>query len=203
MRTLRYSKALMYSALATGSVSAMANDVPASPPRRLMPDALVSAGPSSEIPAQDRIYDPLIGSWSVRAVDIQSDGLRHESEGEWHFAYVLEGRAVQDVWIAPMRKLRSPNMPKTSNRYGTTVRFYEPGSRTWRLVWVNPVANSLQTLVGHGTADGIVQEGTDSEGDRIRWSFRELTSHSFHWIGEVSTDGGRTWTVGAEFFGRR
>jgi hypothetical protein len=139
----------------------------------------------------------------VRAVDILPDGSRHESQGEWHFAYVLEGRAVQDVWIAPARKHRDASTPKTSNRYGTTVRFYEPASRTWRMVWVNPVSGTLQTLVGRGTSDGIVQEGTDSDLARIRWSFHRLDGHSFHWTGERSTDQGKTWELRAEFFGVR
>src|SRR5262245_35680263 len=101
---------------------AEADDMPATA-RSLMPDALISAGASAEIPARDRIYDALIGSWDVRAIDAKPDGSRQETEGEWHFAYALEGRAVQDVWIAPARKQRSASTPKTFNRFGTTVRF--------------------------------------------------------------------------------
>jgi uncharacterized protein len=190
-------------ALATYSLSSTASDTTATASRAVIADVLVSADAAAEIPAQDRIYEPLIGSWRVRAVDMQPDGTRHESEGEWHFAHALEGRAVQDVWIAPARDRRSASSPKTFNRYGTTVRFYEPASRTWRIVWINPVSGAMQTLVGRASADGIVHEGTDSDGSRIRWTFRELTAHSFHWTGERSTDGGRTWQLSAEFFGRR
>jgi uncharacterized protein len=196
-------KFLSATIIVMSTLVAKADDMPATPSHSLMADALVSTGASAEIPAQDRIYDALIGSWNVRAYDAQSDGSRQETEGEWHFAYALEGRAVQDVWIAPVRTQRSASTPRTFNRYGTTVRFYEPATRTWRLVWINPVSGALQTLVGRTTADGIVQEGADADGTRIRWCFRELTAHSFHWTGERSTDGGRTWHLDAEFFGRR
>lgn len=168
-----------------------------------MSEALVSAQASAEIPREDRIYDALIGSWRVRASDVRLDGSRHEAEGEWHFAYALEGRAVQDVWILPSRDQRTAGTPKPFNRYGTTVRFYEPASRTWRIVWINPVSGALQALVGRATADGIVHEGQDSDGAQMRWRFRRLDGNSFHWIGERSSDGGKTWRLDAEFFGKR
>jgi hypothetical protein len=168
-----------------------------------MADALASTTASIEIPPHDRIYDRLIGSWNVRVFDVLPNGSRHENTGEWHFAYALEGRAVQDVWIVPTRKERTARMPKAFNRYGTTVRFYEPASRTWRMVWINPVSGTQQTLVGRATPKGILHEGTDSESAQIRWTFRELSEHTFHWTGERSVDGGRTWELQAEFFGRR
>jgi uncharacterized protein len=193
---------LFTTAMTLCSLQCVASERPALPSTATMAEALTSTEASAEIPPQDRIYDTLIGSWNVRVFDVLPDGSRHESEGEWHVAYALEGRAVQDVWIVPTRKRRTASTPKAFNRYGTTVRSYEPASRTWRMVWINPVSGALQTLVGRATPDGIVHEGTDS-GSQIRWSFRGLSDDSFHWTGERSSDGGKTWRLEAEFFGVR
>ena len=41
---------------------------------------------------------------------------------------MLEGRAVQDVWIAPARKDRDvPGRDSDKDIYGTTVRVCDPG----------------------------------------------------------------------------
>ena len=47
------------------------------------------------------LYGWLIGDWRFNAVVHADDGARHTGEGEIHFAWVLEGRAIQDVWILP------------------------------------------------------------------------------------------------------
>jgi hypothetical protein len=98
-------------------------------------DALPADGPSLELSAEDRLYEPLIGSWSVRAVDYLDDGSKREDAGEWHFGYVLEGRAVQDVWILPSRSRRTPDTPKEYNRYGTSIRSFHPKKKRWELTW--------------------------------------------------------------------
>src|SRR5262245_47305146 len=50
---------------------------------------------------------------------------RHQGHGEVHFGWVLEGRAIQDVWMIPRRRDRRPGapvMPTAGNWYGTTLR---------------------------------------------------------------------------------
>lgn len=89
---------------------------------------LPASGRSSEIPASADVYGCLAGSWDLdvvhyKAVDVSKLGIK----GEAHFAWALEGRAVQDVWIMPSR--RSPDLEKADNMYGTTLRVWDPGSR--------------------------------------------------------------------------
>ena len=49
-----------------------------------------------------------------------------------------------------------------------------------------------------------VQGFLDQLGDRlVRWVFVEVTPEAFHWRGEVSEDGGRSWTCETEFLARR
>ncbi len=37
----------------------------------------------------------------------------------------------------------------------------------------------------------------------MRWCFRDINADSFRWTGEESPDQGKSWRVGAEFFGVR
>lgn len=43
---------------------------------------------------------------SGEVFDYDVDGSVRTGTGEWSFSWVLEGRAVQDVWISPQRALR-------------------------------------------------------------------------------------------------
>ena len=61
--------------------------------------ALVSPGKNSLIPEKDNWFGPLVGTWDIEWVD--GHGTEHERhvKGEWIFSWVLEGMAVQDVFI--------------------------------------------------------------------------------------------------------
>lgn len=162
----------------------------------------------AEGPVRDRadgigLYAPFIGSWQMEVIDYDRDGSRRTSKGEWHFAWVLEGRAIQDVFVVPSREERRPEMPTRDNRYGATVRVYDADADEWHLTWFNPVTGARDTLVGRLRGDEIVQEGQNEEGLLKRWSFSEITDESFRWRGEESSDEGKTWRLTAEFFGRR
>jgi hypothetical protein len=60
----------------------------------------------AEKPAADRadklrLYGRFIGDWETRIIAHAPDGARHEGSGEIHFGWILEGRAIQDVWMIP------------------------------------------------------------------------------------------------------
>lgn len=166
-------------------------------------DALLAHGAAPEIPATDRIYDFLIGSWTMEVRDRLDDGTVRTAAGECHAAWVLEGRAVQDVWISPPASLRSATTPRPGNRYGTTLRVYDSRTRQWNVAWTNPVSGAENRLIGRSMDGEIVQEGQDPDGNPIRWCFRKITPTSLHWTGEISRDGGGTWELQTEFFMRR
>jgi hypothetical protein len=128
-----------------------------------MLEALRAPGPSPELPPDECMYDWLIGSWNVRVVDHLDDGSKRESTGEWHFAYVLEGRAVQDVWISPPRSERRADTPKDCNRYGTSIRFFHPARRRWELTWINPVSGARDVLIARRQRNDISRkDGTST-----------------------------------------
>jgi hypothetical protein len=170
---------------------------------RTFVDALSADGPVAQHADKMTLYVALLGDWEVDVIDYDPDGTRHTSKGEWHFAWVLEGRAIQDVWIAPPRTSRRPGQPTQNNRYGTSLLVYDPAAGVWQVTWINPVSGAFNRLVGRSEGDQIVQEGKNPDESLIRWIFSDITPQSFRWRGEVSVDQGKTWRLAAEFFGHR
>lgn len=170
-----------------------------------MESILFSAGRAPEIAAEDDLYGWLVGSWALDVIDYDRQGGKRTGAGEVHFAWALEGRAIQDVWIMPPRSERSAGATYSiNNRYGTTLRVYDPASRIWRVTWINPVTGVHNVFTASRQGDQIVQQGiNDANGALMRWRFTDIRPDAFHWLGEESRDEAKTWGVGAEFFARR
>jgi hypothetical protein len=163
-------------------------------------------GPTSRslgIDDEDDLYGFLIGSWELDLVAHDDDGNVTRSTGEANFARVLEGRAIQDVFINPKRSDRTPDSPKFGNWYGTTFRYFDPTIRAWRVFWVNPDDGIRAELIAHRRGNDIVQEGHFPDGTPIRWTFSEITPDSCLWRGERLEPDGKTWRLQVEFRARR
>jgi len=165
---------------------------------------LAAAGRSREIPESADAYGWLIGSWELdvrryAGVDVAA----HRLKGEAHFGWVLEGRAVQDVWIMPRLSERTADLGKTLNMYGTTLRVWDPSIEAWRITWMNPAGDHYEQQLGRRSGKDVVQIGTRPNGTPTRWRFTEITLDSFHWLGEALERDGKTWKLEGEFLARR
>src|SRR5208337_1967054 len=107
-------------------------------------EALSFDGAASDRAAKMMLYGQFVGSWDLQVVDYEADGKRWEGIGEVHFGWVLEGRAIQDVWISPPRNQRK-TISTTRNTYGTTLRVYDPNMAAWHILWM--VLSSLRRLI--------------------------------------------------------
>ena len=154
-------------------------------------EALHSAGPARDREEGLRLYAWLVGHWDMDATLHLDDGTMHRGRGEIHFGWVLEGRAIQDVWILP------------GVFYGTTLRVYDPTLDAWHILWSDPLRQVYTRQIGRAHGDGIIQDGKNDAGEPVRWSFTEITPNSFRWRGERSRDGSASWQLQAEFFARR
>ncbi len=164
----------------------------------------------AEAPAKDRaaklgLYGWLVGSWEADVVTHAPDGAQHRGEAEIHFAWALEGRAIQDVWMIPRRKDRigAAPLPVAGNWYGTTLRVYDPAMDAWRIYWIDPATNAFYFQIGRRRGAEIVQEGQTESGQASRWRFTEITPRSFRWLGEFSSDQGASWRLVVEILARR
>jgi hypothetical protein len=167
-------------------------------------DCLYADGPSPDREGNMDLYGWLIGSWDLDVVRFLPDGTTRRRPGEWHFDWVLEGRAIQDVWVVPPRgPQRTGDATADVHVFGTTLRVYDPRIDAWQIQWTDPVTQSYLSMVGRKEGNDIVQLGKNPDGNPIRWSFREITPTSFLWRGEVSPDGGSSWRLDIEFTARR
>ena len=151
-------------------------------------DVLRADGPHPDYAEALMLFGQFVGAWDVTATQIDRDGTRRELEGEWHFAWVLEGRAIQDVLI-------SPRVGSDGDRfeYGTSLRFYDPGLERWWITYVTPVGRVVHQLWCTPGGPEIHLEGIAPGGTHELWSFTEIGPERFTWRGQTSFDGGRTW----------
>jgi catechol 2,3-dioxygenase-like lactoylglutathione lyase family enzyme len=153
--------------------------------------ALPSAGPAEDRADKMGLYGWLIGDWTMDATLYAEDGSRHETAGTIHFGWVLQGRAIQDVWILP------------GVFHGTTLRVYDPGLDAWHILWSDPLKQYYTRQIGRAQGADIVQEGRNDAGQATRWRFIDITPNSFTWLGELSLDDSVTWRTQARFHARR
>jgi hypothetical protein len=151
--------------------------------------ALISDGPRADRADAMSLYGWLVGSWSLDITVYGDDGTRRYT-GSVAADWVLDGRAIQDVWQA------------AGLFYGTTLRVYDPGIDAWHILWTDPQSGFGLTQLGRADAEGIVQDGTLADGTGIRWSFREIGADSFCWRDERSRDR-RSWQLRQDYLGRR
>lgn len=165
--------------------------------------ALHASGPAPERAGAMELYAWLIGAWEFDLAEYTPDGGVRRRNGEWHFGWVLEGRAIQDVWIVPPRGARQGDATAQANYYGTTLRIYNPGMDAWHIRWSDPVSQIHLDMIGRREGERIVQDGALPDGTPVRWSFNDIAPDSFLWRSELSGDGGATWRRNVEFAARR
>ena len=101
-------------------------------------------GPDSARANELELYSWIVGRWELDVATILDNGTTHRGRGEVHAGWVLQGRAIQDVWMIPRLRDRQPGiepLPGAGNWYGTTLRIYDPGLDAWRILWSDPATN--------------------------------------------------------------
>jgi hypothetical protein len=169
-----------------------------------MLEALNAGTPNAALAAKLHLYGQFVGSWRADIDYHALDGSKHSAEGEWHFSWVLDGKAIQDVWIFPARRLRAGGKPTEAwHRYGSTFRWYDPAIDAWHITYFDPSRPYETRQIGRAVGADIVQIGEDHNGVLRRWRFVEIAVESFRWLGEVSWDKGSTWILEMEMRTRK
>jgi hypothetical protein len=154
---------------------------------------LGAEGPFPEYEKELALFGQFVGDWDITEARYpRPDGTEHRARGEIHFGWILDGRAVQDVWMT---------LDERSHRAvpaGTTIRFYDPKIRAWHSTWIAPSGNVVQNFIARKVKDEIVLEGMTEEGYPERWIFSEITRASFRWRSEETHDHGKTWILTEE-----
>ena len=165
-------------------------------------EALAASGPHPDHRDELMLFGQFVGSWDLDVTWYEAGAAIRREKGEWHFAWVLEGRAVQDIWIVPPRVERGAR--SDLYEYGSSMRFYDPAIGGWRSTWIGPMHGVVIPFIARGIGDEIVLEGRHADDDRpMRWVFSEISRERFLWRNTVSSDEGQSWTTQQDFVCRR
>jgi len=169
-----------------------------------MQDALQANQANTALASKLQLYGQFVGSWHADIDFRPLTGPEHRAEGEWHFSWVLDGKAIQDVWIFPARRLRGHDQPaELWHMYGSTFRWYDRAIDAWHITWFDPSQSVELRQIGRAVGADIVQIGERPSGLWTRWRFIEIAARSFRWLGEMSWDRGATWTLVMEMRTRK
>lgn len=146
-------------------------------------EALTSERKNAALPDEFNYFGKLIGSW---AINYTEDKNSLAIKGEWHFSWVLEGMAIQDVIILP------------DYEYGTSLRIYNPKTHAWDVAY--GYTGKIIQLEAKKQDDMIVLTFINDE--RRKWVFTNIEDNRFHWENITVKDDGE-WDINAEIFAQR
>jgi hypothetical protein len=162
----------------------------AADPRLDMVRALQATGPHPSLGDQAKVFGRLVGTWDGEYTMFSKDGKTTQSSGEWIFGWVMDGRAMQDLFII------HPSEAGKERYIGSSLRYFDPKSQTWSVIFVDPEYGSVQTVTGGAVADDrIVLLSKDTDDKKSRWSFDDIRPDSWVFRDEASSDGGKSWRL--------
>jgi len=162
---------------------------------------LLTAKPLQNKSDSMKLFGQFVGSWEWSGYDYSGDGSKTPTKGRWIFQSVLNGMAIQDVFI--FEDPRSVKNQVSYAEYGTTLRFPNSDGETWQAVWVGPMNKVVRIFEAKAIGSEIVLEGKNDKNQPIHWIFSDMTENSFRWRGEYSADNGNSWVLYEELEARR
>lgn len=152
--------------------------------------ALCSEKRSGRIPEELDFFGSLVGEWEIEWTDRLYDATPRRVKGEWIFSWVLDGTAIQDLFIVPSRSERLINKQPDAE-YGTTLRIFNPKTSAWDIFY--GCTGEAIRLTARKTGDDIVL--TENTTGRMRYVFSDMTATAFHWRKEQQNENGTWQTV--------
>jgi len=184
---------LVWTSLGISDAASSGRTTPATDPHLDMVAGLRAMGPHPSLGEQAQVFGRFVGIWDGEYTEFSRDGTATHSSGEWIFGWVMDGRAIQDLFII------HPSAARKERYIGTTLRYFEPKSGTWSVTFIDPENGSVETLTGGAVEDGrIVLHSQNKDGKETRWSFDEIRPDSWVFRDEETRDGGKTWRLREE-----
>lgn len=146
-------------------------------------EALASECKNTALPEEFNYFEKLIGSWAIDYIESNNS---ISIKGEWHFSWVLEGMAIQDVIIL------------SDYEYGTSLRIYNPDTHAWDVAY--GYTGKIIRLEAKKQDDMIMLTFVNDE--RRKWVFTNIENNRFHWENITVKDDGE-WDINAEIYAER
>lgn len=148
--------------------------------------------PDSRFKEKLMLFGQFIGDWKIESQWFLPNNISPKGSGEVHFGWILDGNAIQDVWMGKVEN-PPPGFPETGS--GTTIRFYDSIIDKWQCIWIAPKSNTVGIFIAQKIDDEIILEGKTKEGYLERWIYSEITAQSFQWRAVESYDNKKTWKL--------
>lgn len=156
--------------------------------------ALKATSPHPSLGDQAQVPGRLVGTWDVEYTTYAKDGKPSLRTGEFIVEWVMDGRALQDLWIV------HPSGTRKEREVYSDLHWFDAKARTWRSAFVDPEHGSVARFTGGPVGnDRYVLETPDFGTSKTRWSFYDIRSDSFSVRGENSSDDGKTWKLESEY----
>lgn len=147
--------------------------------------ALIYPGKSGKIPKEYNWFDFLAGEWDIHYSDNHGTGQERHVRGEWIFSWVLDGTAIQDVFICPSRAERRVHSQPDAT-WGTTLLIFSPGTKAWDIFYgTTGEADRFEAKKEGGQI--VLTEITES---KMKWIFPDIRNDYFLWENRLFNDGG-------------
>lgn len=169
-------------------------DVPATDSSLNLTAALRATSPHPALADQAQVLGRLVGTWDVEYTTFAKDGTASRRTGEFIVEWVMDGRAIQDLWIV------HPSGERKEREVYTDLHWFDAKSRTWRSAFVDPEHGSVAKFTGGPVGnDRYVIETPDFGSNQTRWSFYDIRRDTLAVRGEASNDDGKTWKLESEY----
>ena len=153
-------------------------------------NALCSNTLNERISEEYDFFGSLIGEWDIVWNDHLEDAEPRMVKGEWIFSRVLDGTAVQDIFIVPSRSERLRDK-QLDAEYGTTLRIYNPQTMAWD-VFYGCMGEAIRLTARKVGEEIILTENTTR---KMRYVFSDIKSSSFLWRKERMNENDEWITV--------
>lgn len=160
-------------------------------------NAFIANSKNDSIPTEYNFYERLIGNWDIVWVENEGSENERRVKGEWLFSWVLEGMAIQDLFIVPSRVERKIN-PQPDGEYGTTIRFYNPNTNKWDIYY--GCTGYAFRLEGRKEGESIVH--TEIFEGKMKWIISDITEDSFKWEKLMCNEEG-IWNIEGIVYAKR
>jgi hypothetical protein len=143
-------------------------------------------GPPAAQAAQNPLFDLLVGTWDVRYEFTDKAGKAQTSHGQVHYSWILDGKALQEIWTSDWES-------KDLRPYGTTINFYDAKRQHWTAVWIYPASSMTQIMSGGDVNGAWVLTGRNEGGALERWTTTSNGRDNVVVRAEISNDDGKSW----------
>lgn len=136
--------------------------------------ARANANPCKSLP-EARQLDFWVGEWDVRDP-------KGRLVGRSSIQLILNDCVVLENWTG------------TLGGSGKSMNFWDKGNRRWQQTWIDD-RGGVQQFLGHLVGKSLVY----MNGDARRLTFTPLDGGRVRQLSELTSDGGKSWTVGYDF----